>query len=78
MRSTKTLYPETLYKASNRLVSGACYYCVEKKEQMNSSLFIPIWLDDVLLAGLAEFALCGTLYKTPKAYVFQIKAKSPD
>lgn len=45
---------------------------------MNSRLFIPIWLDDVLLAGLAEFALCGTLYKTPKAYVFQIKAKSPD
>lgn len=45
---------------------------------MNSSLFIPIWLDDVLLAGLVEFALCGTLFETPKAYVFQIKAKSPD
>lgn len=78
MQNTKSLYPETLYKASNSLFSGGCYYWLEKSEQMNSSLFIPIWLDDVLLAGLAEFALCGTLYKTPKAYVFQIKAKSPD
>lgn len=78
MQSTKSLYPETLHEAHNSLFSGACYYRVEKREQMNSSLFIPIWLDDVLLAGLAEFALCGTLYKTPKAYVFQIKAKSPD